>query len=127
MPAAFYAGALAAGPIGVAAAWLLAYPLVLGVLVRRTLAQARLSLGELVAALRPALVAACVMAVAVLIARELLTGVGETIRLGASVAIGAVTFCATVWGAGSTLRADIRRTVTWILPLHPHRRMRGAP
>jgi O-antigen/teichoic acid export membrane protein len=127
MPAAFCAGALAAGPIGVAAAWLLAYPLMLSVLVRRTLARAGLSVGELVASLRPALVAACVMAVAVLVARGLLAGVGETIRLVGSVAVGALTYCATVWWAGSSLRSDIRRAVTWVVPLRAQRGIEGAP
>jgi hypothetical protein len=79
---------------GVAAAWLIGHPLVLGtVLLRHALAAAGMRLGEYLTALRPAGVASILMVLSVLAARLGLPSEWPLVaRLVVEVAVGAVVY-----------------------------------
>lgn len=98
LPAGFVAGGLLWGPVGVAAAWVLLYPVTLGWPLHHALRALNLTLaGYLRAALR-AFESAAVMLLAVALTRRVLDGrVTAWVILGASVAVGGLGYVGWLW------------------------------
>lgn len=95
------------GGIGLAVAWLAAYPLYLAVSSRRALPVIGARFGDVAAAIRPSLLAALVMAVAVLAIDPLVANAPPLPRLAALVALGAVTYAAALWTLARPLVAEL--------------------
>jgi hypothetical protein len=97
LPLAFYGGAAAAGAVGVAAAWLVAYPLCLQPVYRRVFATLEMSAIDYLARLWPAARAAAAMAAVVLAVRLVLPADGAVpVRLAVEVLAGATCYLAVV-------------------------------
>jgi O-antigen/teichoic acid export membrane protein len=92
MPAAFWAGARW-GVLGLSLAWVLGFPLVLVLNLRRMLPLVGLNFRQLLSASAPAALAACGMYAAVQITRQLTAAeLGPSILLGVLISAGAATY-----------------------------------
>lgn len=80
------------GPVGLAWAWLIGSPLLLLIATRLTLPVVGLSMADLLAALRPSIIATALMALAVLTLDTTLPPIEAPARLGALVSTGAAAY-----------------------------------
>jgi O-antigen/teichoic acid export membrane protein len=86
------------GTVGVAAAWAIAYPLVLVPLLLMILREIETSIGAYLKVLRPALTASVLMTAAVLASRAVIPeALGDGIRAGVAVLVGAATYGLALW------------------------------
>jgi teichuronic acid exporter len=86
------------GIVGIASAWVVAYPLVLWPLLRMVLQALEAPLGAYFRALRPALTASALMSAAVLGTRFLLpSALGDGLRSGIAVLVGAGSYALSLW------------------------------
>lgn len=97
LPIAFYVGSHW-GIVGIAWAWVLAYPVIVLPLYRETLKTIGMNLGEYLRALRPGLTGTLVMALAVAGLKRILDpGQSALLRLMEEVALGATVYTAVLW------------------------------
>jgi O-antigen/teichoic acid export membrane protein len=95
LPLAFYFAGARWGTIGIAAMWLVVYPLILAPVYARTFRTLGISLFQYLACLGPTLMSAALMSIVVLTIRILAPAAWPlTVRLGLQVACGAVAFIA---------------------------------
>jgi O-antigen/teichoic acid export membrane protein len=98
LPIAFIIGARVGGTAGIAAAWMVAHPLVLARLYQRTFEKIELRAVEYIKALRPAMVGSFWMIVVLLLVRWLEGTRGPlALRFGVECAAGAITYCAVIF------------------------------
>lgn len=119
MPVVFLAGAQW-GIIGIAWAWLIAYPLLLVFAAVRSLPVVGVRAGELLRAVAPPVLAATAMAAVVMLVDRMLPALPEPIRLAVLVATGAPIYC--LW-----LALFARETVRDLIELVRGRRMPADP
>ncbi|MDH3314162.1 MAG: lipopolysaccharide biosynthesis protein [Betaproteobacteria bacterium] len=118
MPGAFWIGAHW-GLFGLCVAWVLGFPLVLIVNLRRMLPLVALRLRDVLAALAPAVLTSAGMYAAVSIARYLAAdGLGAPVRMALLIGVGAASYGALVWTAN-------RAAVYEIVELFSLERVRG--
>lgn len=96
LPVAFLIG-VRFGIAGLAAAWIVAHPILLGVVLHRALPVIGLSLGSFAAAVRPAFAAGVAMLGAVLLARAVITPSSPVATLALSVAVGGGVYTGMLW------------------------------
>ena len=119
MPVVFLVGAQW-GIIGIAWAWLIAYPLLLAFAAVRSLPVVGIRAGELLRAVAPPVLAATAMAAAVMLVDRMLPAWPQAMRLAVLVATGAPIYC--LW-----LALFARETVRDLIELVRGRRMPAAP
>jgi O-antigen/teichoic acid export membrane protein len=118
MPLLFLWGALRAGGVGVAVAWVTGYPLVMAWMAREALREIDLGWRTLLAQLKMPVLAVLAMSAVVLVLQHVLAGAGEArvwVRLAAAIAGGAATYCAILWIRGGQLTEELRELARWIL------------
>lgn len=96
LPVAFLVG-VRFGISGLAAAWIVAHPILLGIVLRRALPVIGLSLGSFGAAVRPAFAAGVAMVGAVLLARAVIAPGSPVATLALSVAVGGGVYAGMLW------------------------------
>lgn len=95
LPVSFYIGGRTWGTMGIAYAWLIVYPIIVGVTYERALREIDLSWRALFASIWPAASGVMAMAIAVVASREVLAGaLPRAALLGVEVAVGAAVYCA---------------------------------
>ncbi len=100
LPPCFLVGSRLAGINGIAAAWLVTFPLVVGPILFRTLRTVEMPLLGYLVLFRPAALSTLVMAIVVWVAGlALATRLAEAPRLLALSSLGAFTYAAFLWGA----------------------------
>lgn len=117
MPLAFWVGASWWGATGVAAAWVIVYPLVMARMAREALREADISFDELWLQLRAPAAATLTMVAAVLLIRWAMTppeGGLEALRLAITVLIGAIVYSTVLWKIGGPVRAELQEVAGWI-------------
>lgn len=124
MPFAFWAGAVWMGPLGVALAWVVVYPILMAWMVREGLRELELRWTTLWEQLRPVTDAALVMAVVVVAARWALPAsdaAERLLRLGLAAGLGGVVYGAAIVWRGGPVVGEIAEVAGWLL------RRRAAP
>jgi len=107
MPAAFWTGA-GWGLLGLCIAWVLGFPLVLIVNLRRMLPLVSLGLRDVLSALRPAALTSAGMYAAVSISRYLAAdGLAPPLLMAQLIAVGAASYAALVWATNRTALEEI--------------------
>ncbi|MGN7158838.1 lipopolysaccharide biosynthesis protein [Sphingomonas sp. SAFR-052] len=96
LPVAFLIG-VRFGIGGLAAAWIVAHPILLGIVLHRALPVIGLSLGSFIAAVRPAFAAGIAMVGAVLLARSVVAPVSPVATLALSVVVGGGVYAGMLW------------------------------
>ena len=119
MPVVFLVGAQW-GIIGIAWAWLIAYPLLLIFAAVRSLPVVGVGAGELLCAVAPPVLAATAMAAVVMLVDRMLPALPEPMRLAVLVATGGPIYC--LW-----LALFARETVRDLIELVRGRRMPADP
>jgi O-antigen/teichoic acid export membrane protein len=117
MPLSFLVGARLAGSIGVAWAWLVAYPIVMSRMATTAFREIDLSWRVALAQLRTPALAALLMTPVVLAVRALIVGDEWRIafaRLLASSCIGAVAYIASIWFMGGPLKGEMLEIASWL-------------
>jgi O-antigen/teichoic acid export membrane protein len=118
MPFAFWAGAVWMGPVGVALAWVVVYPIVMAWMAREVLRELELPWTTLWEQVRPVTDAALVMAAAVVATRWALPAsdpAERLLRLGLTAGLGAAVYGATImWRAGPVV-GEIAQVAGWLL------------
>jgi lipopolysaccharide exporter len=110
MPGSFLFGAWAGGAIGVALAWVIAYPVVVSRMIQEVLKEIGLTWGQLWGHVSLQFIGGSVMAFAVLVVRSVLPGGNTTelvVRLTTGVAMGAIVYGAIILTSRGPLRQEI--------------------
>jgi O-antigen/teichoic acid export membrane protein len=118
MPFAFWTGAAWMGPLGVALAWVVVYPIVMAWMARQGLQELELHWTAVWVQLRPVMDAALVMAVAVVAARWALPAseaADRLLRLGLTTGLGAVVYGAAIVWRGGPVVGEIAEVAGWLL------------
>lgn len=118
MTPAFWAGAAWGGPVGVALAWTIVYPIGFAWLMREVFRELEIGWRQFLAQVKPAALATLVMALTVLLGRLILESgaVGHPVaRLGAMVAPGAIVYGAMLWWIGGPVRGEIAQVAGWVV------------
>jgi O-antigen/teichoic acid export membrane protein len=89
-----FAGAVSWGPTGLAAAWIIAYPLYLAISAWRSLPVIGARVRDLADAIAPPLLASAAMALIVVIVDDLLPGLAPPLRLAILASTGVVAYAA---------------------------------
>ncbi len=117
MPIAFLIGAHLGGGVGVAWAWLVAYPLVMSRMATEALHEIGLPWREIFRQLRGPMIAAALMTLAVLGLQSLITGERWGIaltRLLLASGVGATVYAGSLWILGGPLRDEMLEILTWV-------------
>jgi O-antigen/teichoic acid export membrane protein len=117
MPIAFFIGAYFGGSLGVAYAWLVAYPLVMSRMATEAFREIGLSWGIAFRQLRQPVVAAAVMVPAVLASQVFATGEGweaSLMRLLLASSVGVVVYAGLIWSWGGALKIEILEVLAWV-------------
>jgi PST family polysaccharide transporter len=130
MPIAFIGGAMLAGGVGVALAWLIPYPIVMARMALEAFREIDLSWKFALAQLRIPVLAAAVMMLVVIGLR--LAIVGEDwpvtlLRLTLSCVVGALVYVGILWKWGGSLRDEVREVISWLLKLRHARQSHRDP
>ncbi len=110
---AFIIGALWAGGVGVAVAWVTAYPLVMSWMAREVLRELELEWKDLWERLRSLLGAAILMGLVMVSIREF-TPHNDILRLVVGIISGAVTYGLTLWLFGRKIVEELCEVTLWI-------------
>jgi PST family polysaccharide transporter len=117
MPIAFIAGAYLAGGVGVAYAWLAAYPLVMARMAAEALREIDLPWRSVLRQLQDPLWAAALMTLAALGMQALVPGAGfgaSLARLLLASTVGAAVYATALWIRGGPLRDEMLEVLSWI-------------
>jgi len=120
MPVAFVIGATLDGGIGVALAWLIAYPLVMSRMAVEAFREIGLGWRTVLAQLRGPILAAAGMTLAVVGLRVAVVGADWKIVLGRLIAectIGAIVYAGLLWHLGGPLRDELHEVMSWLFKL----------
>lgn len=117
MPLAFWAGAVWWGAIGVALAWVTAYPIALTVLAREVSRALHVSVQVIWAQVWPALAATVLMAASVLVVRWAISSWRNDLalfHLALMASAGAATYAAALLACGGPVRGEIQEAAGWL-------------
>lgn len=117
MPFAFWAGAVAFGALGVAVALVLIYPIMTARLAHEILAELGLDWKGLWHQVRPAVRAAVVMAVCVLLVRWSIPGsdwLSSVTRLAMACSVGALVYGLSIFWWGGAVAGELTEVATWL-------------
>lgn len=136
MPLAFWVGALWRGTVGVAVAWVVAYPMLVIWMVRKALQEVNVSWKQLWQQLWSPIGATFVMLGTVLTMRMIVSSLGGEAggsRLVIMAVSGATAYSLTLLGMGSPVLLELKELLGWILrgnravaPTHPGRADQNA-
>lgn len=118
MPLAFWAGAEWQGTLGVAVAWVVAYPMLVIWMVRKALQEVDVSWKLLWRQLRPLIGATLVMLGTVWMVRLVVSsweGEAGGSRLAIMTVFGATAYSLTLFGTGSPVLLELRELLGWVL------------
>ena len=118
MSLGFWFGATWWGPVGVALAWTIVYPIGFSWLLRESLRELEMRWPQLLAELKPAALSTLVMVVTGLVGRLLWDSFAYDLplaRLATMVGAGAIGYIVTLWLIGGPLRGEIREVAGWLV------------
>jgi O-antigen/teichoic acid export membrane protein len=121
MPVAFWIGAASLGPLGVALASIVVYPMLMAWMAREALSELDISAKVLWHQLRPIMGATLLMGAAVLVVLSTIPGsdfFDRLARLGLAVGVGVLVYASAIFRLGGPLVGEIARVSGWLLRGH---------